>query len=164
MEVAMRFLRRTLLLDPFRILALAMTIAAIVLAWPGLTAAQNKPSPDSSRPNATAQSGKQLDATGPQSKIAAEQKPTNESEDNRYYEVPITVFGLAQDSLGGPIAGAEIYLVARQPGNCRIAEGKTAADGKYRFERVPLLIKRADTNNGQDAGSFEVFGIAEGYA
>src|SRR5262249_49103848 len=138
MEVAMRFLRRTLLLDPFRILALAMTIAAIVLAWPGLTAAQTKPSPDSSPPNTTAQCGKQLDHKGQKSKIAAERKQTNEAKDNRYYEVPITVFVLAQDSLGGPIAGAEIYLVARQPGYCRIAEVKPAADGKYRFEKVPL--------------------------
>ncbi len=80
------------------------------------------------------------------------------------YTAPITVFGRALDVQGKPIAEGEIFLASRQPGHKRLAQTTSAADGSYRFEDVSLSIKRPDTNAGRNAGSFEVFGIAEGYA
>ncbi|TWT35164.1 Regulatory protein BlaR1 [Posidoniimonas corsicana] len=80
------------------------------------------------------------------------------------YEYPLSVAGRATNEQGEPIPGAKIYLAACTPGYKRLAETITDERGDYRFENVPLPIKRADTNRGRDSGGFEVFGVADGYA
>ena len=80
------------------------------------------------------------------------------------YEFPISVSGRAFNEQGQPIAGAKVVLVSRSPGYRRIAETKTDQSGNYRFDDVALPIEKADTVAGKDVGTFEVFGLADGYA
>jgi hypothetical protein len=75
----------------------------------------------------------------------------------------ITVTGHALDDKGNPIEDAEICLASPRTGNV-IGLWYTNDKGEFRFENLPLPIEKADTNEGRDSGSFEVFGRAEGYA
>src|SRR5262249_41781618 len=80
------------------------------------------------------------------------------------YTVPITVSGKALDQDGKPIAGAQIYLASQRPGYQRLAETTSSDDGTYKFENIPLPIKRGDTNRDQSYGAVEVCGTAKGFA
>jgi hypothetical protein len=73
------------------------------------------------------------------------------------------VTGRALDEKGNPIEDAEICLASPRTGNV-IGLWYTNDKGEFRFENLPLRIEKADTNEGRDSGSFEVFGRAEGYA
>ena len=95
--------------------------------------------------------------------VAAASEPAKPEESARD-TAPITVFGRALDQNGKPIAGAEIFLASPRTDGKPLAIVKSDDDGSYRFEEVPLPIKRADTNDGKDTGSIEVFGRAEGLA
>jgi beta-lactamase regulating signal transducer with metallopeptidase domain len=132
----------------------------VALALVGLTDAQQKQQP----PNPAQPPASPAQPDGTAAKAQAAKDTEDKEPEESTYSVPITISGRALDPAGKPISGAEVYLAAGRPGYQRIAEGKTAADGTYRFEKIPLPILRADTNAGHDAGGFEVFGIAEGYA
>jgi beta-lactamase regulating signal transducer with metallopeptidase domain len=80
------------------------------------------------------------------------------------YNFPINVSGRAVNREGKPVAGATIYLASPRNRRRPLAETKTDASGDYRFEAIELPIDPADTNRRNDAGFFEVFGIADGYA
>ena len=101
-----------------------------------------------------------------QSGIAqSEEEESGPAEDRpEEYAYPLSVSGRATNEQGEPIVGAKIYLAAYTPGYKRLAETTTDERGDYRFENVPLPIKRADTTRGRDRGGFEVFGVADGYA
>jgi beta-lactamase regulating signal transducer with metallopeptidase domain/protocatechuate 3,4-dioxygenase beta subunit len=101
-----------------------------------------------------------------QSGIAqSEEEEAGPAEDRpEEYAYPLSVSGRATNEQGEPIVGAKIYLAAYTPGYKRLAETTTDERGDYRFENVPLPIKRADTTRGRDRGGFEVFGVADGYA
>ena len=113
--------------------------------------------------------------TSPTDRVEAEKETTSEgtiedaetapgeAETPEQTTSPITVFGRALDQDGKPIAGAEVFLASPRTDGKPLAIVKTGTDGSYRFEEVPLTIKRADTNSGKDNGSFEVFARAEGY-
>jgi hypothetical protein len=76
---------------------------------------------------------------------------------------PITVAGRALDEKGNPIEDAEICLASPRTGNV-IGLWYTNEKGEFRFENLPLPIEKADTNEGRDSGSFELFGKAERHA
>jgi protocatechuate 3,4-dioxygenase beta subunit len=78
------------------------------------------------------------------------------------YTHPISVAGRAVDPAGKPIPGARVYLASLRADYKRVAETTTDAEGRYAFRDVPLPIQGDDTVNGRDAGSFQVFGEAEG--
>jgi hypothetical protein len=80
------------------------------------------------------------------------------------YIAEITVSGRALNNEGKPIADATIYLASPRTDPKPLAQIQTDVAGAYRFEAVGLPIQPADTNRGQDAGQFEVFGEADGYA
>lgn len=58
----------------------------------------------------------------------------------RTYTHPISVTGRATDPDGRPIPGARIYLSSRRADYKRVAETTTDAEGRYRFQEVPLPI------------------------
>jgi hypothetical protein len=76
---------------------------------------------------------------------------------------PITVTGRALDEKGNPIEDAEVYLASPRTGGL-LGIMYSDGTGAFAFENVPLPIEKADTNEGRDSGSFEVFGRAEGHA
>jgi RNA polymerase sigma factor (sigma-70 family) len=78
------------------------------------------------------------------------------------YTHPITVTGRAFDPEGKPVAGARIVLTSRRADYKRVAEGKTDLEGRYVFRDVPLPIERANTVNGADHGTLQVYGEADG--
>ena len=104
-------------------------------------------------------------AAAPQSDapVGAAKPEDDKEESDSSYSVPITVTGRAVDLAGKPVTAAEIFLASPRTNGEPLAKTKTDADGAYRFDKVPLPIKRADTNRGEDVGSFEVFGRAEGF-
>jgi RNA polymerase sigma factor (sigma-70 family) len=78
------------------------------------------------------------------------------------YTHPITVTGRAIDPQGKPIAGARIYMASRRAAYKRVAETVTDGEGRYEFREVPLPIERANTVNGRDYGTFQIYGDASG--
>jgi beta-lactamase regulating signal transducer with metallopeptidase domain/protocatechuate 3,4-dioxygenase beta subunit len=95
---------------------------------------------------------------------APEKSPVARPEESlpKTYTHPITVSGRALNPAGKPISGARMYLASLRADSKRIAETTTDAEGRYEFHKVPLPIERANTVSGQDMGSFQVFGQAEG--
>lgn len=91
--------------------------------------------------------------------VAEDETPKPET-----HTYPITVTGRALDEQGNPIENAEIVLASPRTDGAPLAAWYTNEKGEYRFENIPLPIERADTTNGRDSGSFEVFGRAEGFA
>ncbi|MEX0728969.1 MAG: carboxypeptidase-like regulatory domain-containing protein, partial [Planctomycetaceae bacterium] len=89
--------------------------------------------------------------------------PDAEAQVSKEFEIPIDVSGKALDGESQPISAAKIYLTSPRNRGKPLAVTETDKDGLYQFEAVPLPIKRADTNSGQDTGSFEVIGEADGY-
>ncbi|MCA9046519.1 MAG: carboxypeptidase regulatory-like domain-containing protein [Planctomycetaceae bacterium] len=76
---------------------------------------------------------------------------------------PITISGVARNAAGEPIAGADVYVNSvYSSAYRRIAQTKTDASGKYRFENVNLPLGNR-SNSKELRGQFEVFGIAEHY-
>ena len=86
-----------------------------------------------------------------------------ESREAGNFTFPISVSGRATDLNGKPIRGAKIYLAETRVEGKRLAETTTDERGFYEFRNVPLPIERSTTNDGLDAGRFEVFGQAIGY-
>ncbi|MEX1232962.1 MAG: M56 family metallopeptidase [Planctomycetaceae bacterium] len=86
-----------------------------------------------------------------------------ETKEPEEYEIPINVSGKAIDHIGRPVSAAKIYLTSPRDRGKPLAVTETDKDGLYQFEAVPLPIKRSDTKSGQDTGSFEVIGEADGY-
>lgn len=146
------------------LLAIGGIAAALLvgpLVWP--STAQSDPPSD----------GLKSPVDDPENATASEnkKKPLGEREANDTdkvsedsYTFPITITGTAMDQQMNPIAGAEIYLVSRNPGYKKLAKTTSADNGRYAFESVALPIERADKVAGEDHGSFEIFAVAEGYA
>jgi len=139
---------------------LALAVVAVLLVM-GPSVWQSAADFTAARPADVVEDGAET-GNGDVPTVPAEENTDGEAKEE--YSVPITVFGRALDVRGEPIEGAEIFLAAREPGHKRLAQTMSAADGSYRFRDVSLPIKRPDTNAGKNRGSFEVFGIAEGYA
>ena len=76
---------------------------------------------------------------------------------------PIALTGRAFDPDGNLLAGAKVYLASRTADAKRVAKTSTDANGRYEFRDVPLPIERADTVDGRDHGTFQVFGEAKGF-
>ncbi len=95
---------------------------------------------------------------------ADEPQSVDDDQTTKEYTFPITVIGRALNEQGKPIADAEIFLAAQHPGYRRLAKTKSAQDGTFKFESIPLPIQRPKVNAGRDVGTFELFGIAEGHA
>jgi uncharacterized protein (TIGR03067 family) len=79
------------------------------------------------------------------------------------YTHPITVTGRAVDLADRPVTRAVVYLASRRGDYKRVAETTTDAEGRYKFDAVPLPIERANTVKGRDEGEFQVFGQAKGF-
>jgi beta-lactamase regulating signal transducer with metallopeptidase domain len=104
-------------------------------------------------------SGKQEDSNA----VVQDARTNAEAKESAQFTFPITVSGHAVDEDGNAISGAKIYLASPRTNSESIAITESDRDGAYRFEKVPLPITRATTNKGRDAGSFEVFGEADGH-
>lgn len=74
----------------------------------------------------------------------------------------ITVTGRALDAEGQPIFNAEVFLVSPRTGE-KLGIWFSDEKGEFRFDNIPLPIEKADTNQGRDSGSFEIFGRAKGH-
>lgn len=88
------------------------------------------------------------------------------------HEHEVTVSGRALNDDGEPVAGARVFVVPVVPRRVGygkplavLAEGKTDADGRYRFEHVklPVLEFAPQAVPRPTEGLFQVFAIAEGY-
>ena len=79
---------------------------------------------------------------------------------------PVTIEGVARNELGEPIAEAKVYLLSTlYEGSRRVAETTTDVNGHYAFRGTQLPVARPERNAGETSdGSFEVLGVAEGYA
>jgi protocatechuate 3,4-dioxygenase beta subunit len=105
------------------------------------------------------------DAQSPATKAAPGQPAFADADERpQTYLVPLTVRGRALDPEGRPIAGAQVFLASQSPGYKRIAETTTDKAGQYLFFDVPLPVAKPVGNLGNDSGTFEVFGWADGYA
>jgi len=140
----------------------ALVAAAVVLAA-GLAAVRQGPSEVGPRPGTDPPTApavvKPPTGKGTAAPAAAKDvEPVPET-----YTHPITVSGRALDSAGKPVAGARVYLASLRADYSRIAETTTDADGRYKFQDVPLPIERADRVAGRDHGIFQVFGEADGF-
>lgn len=136
-------------------IVLTTTLVLLLVAGPVVwqSAAETSPMDKAEVAKETASEGKSEDAeTAPGDAEIPEQTTA-----------PITVFGRALDQDGKPIARGEIFLASCRVDHKRLATTTTDADGRYRFEDVPLPIGPADTASHWDRGLFEVFGIAEGF-
>jgi beta-lactamase regulating signal transducer with metallopeptidase domain/protocatechuate 3,4-dioxygenase beta subunit/5-hydroxyisourate hydrolase-like protein (transthyretin family) len=76
---------------------------------------------------------------------------------------PITISGRTIDRQLQPIAGATVYLASLQPGFKRLAQTVSDSEGKYKFDRLQLPVRKSTTNSRSADGEFELFGVAEGY-
>ncbi|HEX7446783.1 MAG TPA: M56 family metallopeptidase [Pirellulales bacterium] len=79
---------------------------------------------------------------------------------------PVTISGVARNEKGEPIAKAKVYLLSPLYEDFRrVAETTTDVNGQYAFHETPLPVARPERNAaGTAQGSFEVLGVAEGYA
>jgi protocatechuate 3,4-dioxygenase beta subunit len=91
--------------------------------------------------------------------------PCVAEEEERLYQQPITVFGVARDEEKNPIANADVYLLSTLHDDFRrVAETTTNEKGEYRFEDVKLpMVRPAPNSKGRDRGVFEVLGVADGF-
>lgn len=76
----------------------------------------------------------------------------------------ITIKGRALDPDGHPISGASIYLASHKAFHRLLANVKTDAQGNYIIRDLKLPIEKYERDHKFDAGRFEIYGTANGYA
>jgi protocatechuate 3,4-dioxygenase beta subunit len=139
--IALAFRARELRLPAMPVLRLGIAAFALValpaVAWP------DDPSP-----------------APPMSREGAFAVPADPQDYVKY----IAVTGHAVDAAGKPIQDAAIYLASYRPGYKLLAEARTDAVGRYKFDRTLLPIETTEAAGKKESGEFEVFGLADGYA
>jgi hypothetical protein len=87
------------------------------------------------------------------------------------HEHEVMISGRALDEEGEPVAGARVIVVPVAPmgvpyGNrTALAEGKSGADGRFRFDKVPFTVLEFAPQAVPKASEalFQVFAVAEGH-
>ena len=147
-------------------------VVIVLIAGLPSTASGQKEGTAAKQPPATAQ------AQAAKSNPKDQKSPTKVDDQKRFqpfgyvqHTQEITFSGRALNEDGEPVEGARIFVIPVIPNGVAygkrevIAEGRTGADGRYRFEsvKVSVLEFAPQAVPRPIEALFQVFGLAEGY-